>query len=110
MMIKLRKMNKKKNGEEKQAESKKRKSQKSHLVYFEGFEDEVEKYLEPNMSSKKNIKEDIFNIKSIIEQYHYDIIKIKNKLKQNIYKTNYLNIKQDNLRNAIDETKKNDDF
>ena len=60
----------KKNGEEKQAESKKKeKPKKSHLVYFEGFEDEVEKYLEPNMSSKKNIKEDIFNIKSIIEQW-----------------------------------------
>ena len=101
----------KKSNEGKQVENKKKeKSKKSHLVYFEGFEDEVEKYLEPNMSSKKNIKEDIFNIKSIIEQYHYDIIKIKNKLKQNIYKTNYLNIKQENLRNVIDETKKKDDF
>ena len=79
------------------------------MVYFEGYEDAVEKYLEKNMSLKRNIMEDIFNERSIIEQYHYDILKIKNKLKQNIYKTKYLNIKQENLRNALYEKKKKKD-
>ena len=100
----------KKNSEEPQIENKKKeKPKKSHLVYFEGYEDSVEKYLEQNISLKRNIMEDIFNERTIIEQYHYDILKIKNKLKQNIYKTNYLNIKQENLRNAIDEKKKKKD-
>jgi len=100
----------KKNNEESQTENnKKEKSIKSHLVYFEGYEDAVEKYLEKNMSLKRNIMEDIFNERSIIEQYHYDILKIKNKLKQNIYKTKYLNIKQENLRNALYEKKKKKD-
>ena len=100
----------KKNSEESHIENKKKeKPIKSHLVYFEGYEDTVDKYLEQNMSLKRNIIEDIFNEKTIIEQFHYDILKIKNKLKQNIYKTNYLNIKQENLRNAIDEKKKKKD-
>ncbi len=63
----------------------------------------VEKYLDADISQKEKIETDIFNIKSIIEQYHYDIQKLKIKIKQNNYKTKYLTIKQDNLTNAIDE-------
>ena len=41
-------------------------------------------------------------MKFIITQYHYDILNIKNKINQNNYKINYLNIKQENTRNAIE--------
>ena len=54
-------------------------------------------------NKKKQVKKDIFNKKYIISQYHYDILKLKNKIKQNIYKINYLNIKQENTRSVIEE-------
>ena len=79
---------------------------KSYLVYSDKYEETVDKYLEQNMTKKRQIKNDIFNLKYIIAQYRYDTLKIKNKLKQNIYKINYLTIKQDNTRNAIEEQTK----
>ena len=82
------------------------KKRKSHVVYMEKYEDTVEKSIELNKNSKKKINTDIFNIKSIIEQYHYDILKIKNKIKQNEFKTNYLSNKMDSLAKAIDDNTK----
>lgn len=82
------------------------KKRKSHVVYMEKYEDTVEKSIELNKNSKKKINTDIFNIKSIIEQYHYDILKIKNKIKQNEFKTNYLSNKMDSLVKAIDDNTK----
>ena len=89
---------------------KKEREKKSYLIYFPKYEDAVEKYLEQSLPIKRQIKEDIFNQKYIIAQYHYDILKYKNKLKQNIYKINYLNIKQENSKNDLDDKKKNDYF
>ena len=82
------------------------KMRKSHVVYMEKYEDAVEKSIELNKNSKKKINTDIFNIKSIIEQYHYDILKVKNKIKQNEFKTNYLSNKLDSLAKAIDDNTK----
>ena len=82
------------------------KMRKSHVVYMEKYEDAVEKSIELNKNSKKKINTDIFNIKSIIERYHYDILKIKNKIKQNEFKTNYLSNKMDSLVKAIDDNAK----
>jgi len=88
-------------------ESKKKESQKkSYLVYFQKYEETAEKYLEQNMTKKRQVKKEIFNQKYIIAQFHYDILKYKNKIKQNKYKINYLNIKQDNTKNALDERNK----
>lgn len=92
--------------DEEQKDAPKTSKNKSHIVYFGKYEDLVDKYLDMNKSRKEKIKTDIFNIKSIIEQYHYDILKIKNKIKQNIYKTKYLTIKQESLNNAIEENTK----
>ena len=89
---------------------KKEREKKSYLVYFPKYEDAVEKYLEQSLPIKRQIKKDIFNQKYIIAQYHYDILKYKNKLKQNKYKINYLNIKQENSKNDLDDKKKNDYF
>ena len=89
--------------ENKNEEEKKNKPIKSHLVYSEKFEEIVEKTLEQLANKKKQVKKDIFNKKYIISQYHYDILKLKNKIKQNIYKINYLNIKQENTRSVIEE-------
>ena len=85
---------------------KKEKSYKTHLVFSEKHEEIVEKYVEQNKTMKKKINIDIFNIKSIIEQYHYDILKIQNKIKQNDYNANLLNIKSDSLTKAIEENNK----
>jgi hypothetical protein len=83
-------------------ENKKKKSEKkSYLVYFQKYEDVVDKYLEKSVPMKRQVKKDIFNKKYIIAQYHYDILKYKNKIKQNKYKINYLNIKQENTRNGL---------
>lgn len=82
------------------------KDKKSYLVYSEKYEDTVEKYLEQNMAKRKQLKNDIFNVKYIISQYRFDILKIKNNIKQNIYKIKYLTIKQDITRNAIEEQNK----
>ena len=76
---------------------------KSHLIYSEKFEEIVKKSLEQLENKKKQVKKDIFNKKYIMAQYHYDIIKLKNKIKQNIYKINYLNIKQENSSSVIEE-------
>ena len=84
-------------------EKKKKESlKKSYLVYFPKYEEIAEKYLELNMTKKRQVKKDIFNKQYIIAQYHYDILNIKNKINQNNYKINYLNIKQENTRNAIE--------
>ena len=42
------------------------------------------------------------NMKYIIFQYHYDILKIKNKINQNQFKINCLNVKMDNYQDAIE--------
>ena len=88
-------------------ESKKNESEKkSYLVYFQKYEETAEKYLEQNMNKKRQVKKDIFNQKYIIARFHYDILKYKNKIKQNKYKINYLNIKQENTKNALEEGNK----
>jgi len=81
---------------------KKEKEKKFYLVYSEKYEENVEKTLDPIMQKKKQVKRDIFNKRYIIAQYHNDILKFKNKLKQNKYKINYLNIKQENLKTALE--------
>ena len=93
---------------EKEGEKKKEKQKKSYLVYSEKYDEIVDKSLEHVMLKKRQVKKDIFNKRYIIAQYNYDILKLKNKLKQNKYIINYLNIKLENSRNAIDDkTKKN---
>ena len=96
--------------EEKGDEPKKDEPIKSFLVYSDKFEEIVDKSLEQLDHKRKQVKRDIFNKKYIIAQYHYDILKLKNKIKQNINKINYLNIKQENSRNAIDDKSKTDSF
>jgi hypothetical protein len=97
-----------KSAEKKEEEhtTKKERPKKSYLVYSEKFEEIVDKSLEQIMHKKKQVKKDIFNKKYIIAQYNYDILKLKNKLKQNICKVNYLNIKQENLKKVLDENNK----
>ena len=75
---------------------------KTHLVYSEKCEDFVEDYLEKNRNKKKEIKKDILDMKSIISQYQYDAQSIKNKIKQNKYNINFLNIKSGELEKVID--------
>ena len=87
-----------------------KKETKYSLIYNDKYEDLVEKYLEENVSSNENIKSKIFNEESIIAQYHYNTLKLKNKLKQGFFRINYLNIKQDNLKNAIEENNKSHSF
>ena len=82
------------------------KNYKTYLVFPEKFEDIVEKYGEQNKITKKKINMDIFNIKSIIEQYHYEILKIQNKIKQNDYNASFLNCKLESLTSAIEENSK----
>ena len=96
--------------EEKGDELKKDLPIKSYLVYSEKFEEIVDKSLEQLEHKRKQVKRDIFNKKYIIAQYHYDILKLKNKIKQNKYKINYLNIKQENTSRVIDDKIKNDFF
>ena len=79
---------------------------KSYLVYSEKFEEIVDKSLEQIMHKKKQAKKDIFNKKYIIAQFHYDILKLKNKIKQYNYKVDFLNIKQENIKNVLDENHK----
>ena len=45
----------------------------------------------------------MFNFKFIIASFHYDILKIKNKINKTKFKINYLTIKQENSRNAIEQ-------
>ncbi len=82
--------------------NKKEKAKKFYLVYSEKYEEIVDKYLEQTIQKKKQAKRDIFNKRYIIAQYHYDILKLKNKIKQNKYKLNYLNINQECLKNALE--------
>ena len=96
--------------EEKDEEKQKEKPEKSYLIYSEKYDEIVEKSLEQLTHKKKQVKKDIFNKRYIIAQYNYDILKLKNKLKQNEYIINYLNIKLENSRNAIDDKTKNDSF
>ena len=81
-------------------------AKKSYLVYSEKFEEIVDKSLEQIMHKKKQVKKDIFNKKYIIAQFHYDILKLKNKIKQYKYKVDFLNIKQENIKNVLDENHK----
>lgn len=93
--------------EEENLEKKERNDEKkSFLVYSEKFEDMVDNYLEENKNTKKELEADIFNMKSIVGQYHYDISFIKNKIKHNQYKLNYLDVKSQNLCSNIEESLK----
>ena len=83
---------------------------KSFLIYSDKFEEIVNKSLEQLELKRKQVKRDIFNKKYIIAQYHYDILKLKNKIKQNKFKINYLNIKQENTSSVIEDKIKNDFF
>ena len=83
---------------------------KYSLVYSDKYEDIVDKFLEENIGMKKNIKSRIFNEESIIAQYHYNTLKLKNKLKQGLFRINYLNIKHENLKNAIEENNRSHSF
>jgi hypothetical protein len=76
--------------------------EKSSLVFDEKYEELVEKFLEQNMSKNRQVEMANYNLKFIVAQYQYDIIKIKNKINENKYKINCLNVKQENLRNAIE--------
>ena len=88
----------KNNTDSKDEKKNKKTENKSYLVYYPKYEDAVEKYLEKSLPMKRQVKKDIFNKEYIIAQYHYDILKYKNKIKQNKYKINYLNIKQENSK------------
>ena len=79
---------------------------KSFLVYSEKFEDMVDSYLDENKNKKRELEADIFGMKSIVGQYHYDISFIKNKIQNNKYKLNYLDVKSQNLRSHIEESQK----
>ena len=87
--------------------SKKDEEVKYSLIYNDKYEDIADKYLEENFGMKKGIKSRIFNEESIIAQYHYNTLKLKNKLKQGFFRINFLNIKHENLKNAIEENNKN---
>ena len=88
----------KNNTDSKDEKKNKKTENKSYLIYYPKYEDAVEKYLEKSLPMKRQVKKDIFNKEYIIAQYHYDILKYKNKIKQNKYKINYLNIKQENSK------------
>ena len=81
----------------------KEKNMKSFLVYDEKYEEIVEKYLEQNMAKSNQTEKAVFNFKFIIASFHYDILKIKNKINKTKFKINYLTIKQENSRNAIEQ-------
>ena len=76
--------------------------EKSSIVFNQKYEELVEKFLEQNMNKNRQVEMTNYNLKFIVAQYQYDIIKIKNKINQNKYKIDCLNIKQENLRNAIE--------
>ena len=77
--------------------------EKTSLVFNEKYEETVDKFLEQNKSKKKQINMEFDNMKYIIFQYHYDILKIKNKINQNQFKINCLNVKMDNCKDAIEQ-------
>ena len=76
--------------------------EKTSLVFNEKYEETVDKFLEQNKSKKKQLNMEFDNMKYIIFQYHYDILKIKNKINQNQFKINCLNVKMDNCQDAIE--------
>ena len=78
---------------------------KTHIVYLEKYENFVEDCLEKNRNKKKEINKDIFNMKSIISQYQYDDLIIKNKIRQSKYEINSLNIKNEELGKVLDGNK-----
>ena len=77
--------------------------EKPSLVFCEKYEEIVDKFLEQNKKKNKQVEMAIYNFQFIIAQYHNDILNIKNKINQNKFKINYLNIKQENSRNAIEQ-------
>ena len=76
--------------------------EKSSLVFDEKYEELVEKFLDQTRRKNRHVEMANYNLKFIVAQYQYDIIKIKNKINENKYKINCLNVKQENLRNAIE--------
>ena len=76
---------------------------KPALVFFEKYEEIVDKFLEQNKKNKKQVETSLYNVKFIIAQYHNDIFRIKNQINQNRLKINYLSIKQENARIAIEQ-------
>ena len=76
-------------------EKEKEKNLKSFLVYDEKYE-EIE-------ASTDQTEKAAFNFKFIIDSFHYDILNIKNKINKTKFKINYLTIKQENSRNAIEQ-------
>lgn len=75
---------------------------KTHLVYSENYEKIVEDLLEENRNKKKEIKKDILNIQSIIGNFHYDALPIKNKIKQHKFEIDRLKIRSEELEKVID--------
>jgi len=96
--------------EEENKEKTEKNQLKYSLIYNDKYEDIVDKFLEENISMKRNIKSRIFNEESIIAQYHYNTMKLKNKLKQGFFRINYLNNKYENLKNAVEENNKSHSF
>ena len=92
-----------KNKLRKEEEKEKNKSISSYLIYSEKFEIIIERSLKQIEQKKKHLNKNIFNKKYIISQYSNDILKIKNGIKQNIYKIKYLDIKLENLSDSLDE-------
>jgi len=54
--------------------------EKPALVFCEKYEEMVDKFLEQNKKKNKQVEVAIDNLNFIIDQYHNDILKIKNKL------------------------------
>ena len=77
--------------------------EKPPLVFFEKYEEIVDKFLEQNKKNKKQVETSLYNVKFIIAQYHNDIFRIKNQINQNRLKINYLSIKQENYKIAIEQ-------
>jgi hypothetical protein len=77
--------------------------QKTSLVFNEKYEETVDKFLEQNKSKKKQLNMEFDNMKNIIFQYHYDILKIKNKINTNQFKIDCLNVKMNNYQDAIEQ-------
>ena len=71
-------------------------------MFNEKYEETVDKFLEQNKSKKKQLNMEFDNMKYIIFQYHYDILKIKNKINQKQFKINCLNVKMNNCKDAIE--------
>ena len=77
--------------------------EKPPLVFFEKYEEIVDRFLEQNKKNEKQVETSLYNVKFIIAQYHNDIFRIKNKINQNRLKINYLSIKQENYKIAIEQ-------